>query len=186
MHISKTIIGIGSVDRGAGTTCVCLAFANYLCNKMGMKTAYIELNTTNQINSLSSKDSEHPFVYMGIHIFPSTKVTSLKDILSKDFDYFILDMGILTTYTAVEFSKCQKQFLVCNFCEWKKRTTQKKIQDLFQNTNLEREKLILLKTFASKSTGPLLSEMHFKTFPPISNPFQLPVNLFSDLNNLLF
>ena len=70
-----------------------------------MKTAYIELNTTDQIKSLSPKNSLDPFVYKGIHIFPSTKVTSVSDILSKDFDYFILDMGVLTKYTAVEFSK---------------------------------------------------------------------------------
>ena len=59
-----------------------------------MKTAYIELNTTEQIKSLSQNNTTDPFVYKGIHIFPSTKVTSLSDILSQNFDYFILDMGV--------------------------------------------------------------------------------------------
>lgn len=182
-------MGVGSVERGVGTTCVCLAFANYLCNKLGMKTAYIELNTTNQINSLSSnlsKDSTDSFVYLGIHMFPSTKVTSLNEILSRDFDYFILDMGVLTSYTATEFSKCHKQFLVCSFCEWKKRISLEKIKDLFENKFLHKEEIILLKTFHEKSTGPNIFSMNIKAFPSLPNPFQLPMDVFSDLNKLLY
>ena len=151
-----------------------------------MKTAYIELNTTNQIKSLSTKDSTDSFVYLGIHMFPSTKVTSLHEILNKEFDYFILDMGVLTNYTASEFSKCQKKFLVCSFCEWKKRISLKKVQELFQQTNLNQEELILLKTFENKSKDSFLFSMHAKTFPPLPNPFQIPVDMFSDLNSLLF
>ncbi len=60
-----------------------------------MNTAYVELNTTNQIISLSKKNSLEPFIYQGIHIYPSWKVTSLSEILKKGFDYVILDMGIL-------------------------------------------------------------------------------------------
>lgn len=151
-----------------------------------MKTAYIELNTTNQIQSLSAKDSTDSFVYLGIHMFPSAKVTSLQEILNKEFDCFILDMGVLTNYTAMEFSKCQKKFLVCSFCEWKKCISLKKIQELFQQTNLNREDLILLKTFENKSTDSMFFSMHAKTFPPLANPFQIPVDMFRDLNCLLF
>ena len=150
-----------------------------------MKTAYIELNTTNQIHTLSSKDSADSFVYLGIYMFPSTKVTSLNDILSRDFDYFIIDMGVLTNYTAKEFSKCQKQFLICSFCEWKKRNSLEKIQNLFQENILKEKDVILLKTFHNKSTNSVVFSRNTKNFPLLSNPFQLPVDVFSDLNNLL-
>lgn len=147
-----------------------------------MKTAYIELNTTNQICSLSN-DSLEPFTYMGIHIFPSMKVTSLSMILNMNFDYFILDMGVLTNYTAVELSKCHKQFLVCNFCAWKKHMHIKKIDELLKNKILNKKCLTLLSINKSTNQNSLSLPMHH--FPFIENPFQLPVNLFSDLNRIL-
>ena len=153
---------------------------------MGMKTAYIELNTTNQIKALSKKDSLDSFTYLGIHIFPSTKVTSLSEILKRDYDYFILDMGVLTNYTATEFSKCQKQFLVGDFCEWKKQGTLSKIKDLFQNTCLNREQVMILKNYTNESTGLSLSKYHTKVVPSFKNPFQLSVTMFSEVTYLLF
>ena len=150
-----------------------------------MKTAYIELNTTNQISSLSPNDSLNSFIYMRIHMYPSMKVTSLSTVLSKDYDYFILDMGVLTNYTAIEFSKCHKQFLVCDFCQWKKQLSLNKINDLFEKTNLNKKSVLILRTFGDKSTNPGLSTMKVTSFPFLSNPFQLSVELLSDLGRLL-
>ena len=184
--ITKTVIGVGSVERGAGTTCVSLVFANFICNKMGMKTAYIELNTTNQIKSLSKRNNSDSFSYFGIHIYPSTKVTSLSEILNRDYDFFVLDLGVLTSYTAPELSKCQKQFIVGDFCEWKKNSTLSKIKDLFQNTCLNREKIMILKNYTSKSTCLFSLGYHEKVVPFFENPFQLTVTSFNAVTNLLF
>lgn len=153
---------------------------------MGMKTAYIELNTTNQIKSLSKRDNLDSFSYLGIRIFPSTKVTSLSEILNRDYDFFILDMGVLTSYTAPELSKCQKQFIVADFCEWKKATTLAKINNLFKNTCLNRENIMILKNFSSKSTNHLSFSYHTKVVPFFENPFQLSVTMFSAITYLLF
>ena len=153
---------------------------------MGMKTAYIELNATNQIKSLSKKESADSFHYLGIQIFPSTKVTSLSEILNKDFDYFILDMGVLTNYSASELSKCDKQFLIGDFCQWKKHSTCSKIKDLFQNTCLDRENVMILKNFASKSTNLLSTNYRTKVVPYFDSPFLLSVTKFSEVTYLLF
>jgi len=150
-----------------------------------MKTAYIELNTTNQIKSLSNKNSLDPFVYKGIHFFPSTKVTSVSDILSKNFDYFIFDMGVLTNYSSVEFSKCHKQFLVCDFCQWKKHILLERINDLFQISFINKKGVIILKTYEKESTGLDLINNNVKTFPFIKNPFQLTVTETHALNVFL-
>ena len=152
---------------------------------MGMKTAYVELNTTNQIKSLSKKTKLEHFIYSGIHMFPSTKLTSLNELLKRDFDCVILDMGVLTNYTAAEFAKCQKQFLVCNCCEWKREDSLEKIKNLFQSTILQKESVTILKTFENTSTWFSFSGLHLKTFPPINNPFQLPVTLFVDFTRIL-
>ena len=68
-----------------------------------MKTAYIELNTHNHICALAHNSKKPSFLYKGIVFYPNTTVTSLPEILRKDYRYFILDMGVLTTYTANEF-----------------------------------------------------------------------------------
>lgn len=175
---------MGSVERGVGTTCVCLTFATFLHSKLGMKTAYVELNTTNQIISLSKKNSLKPFVYQGIHIYPSTKVTSLSDILNKDFDYVILDMGILSHYSAIEFSKCHKQFLVCDFCSWKRKIQLEKIEYLAQNKKIQQKGIVFL-AVNKESTFQILPNTKWKMFPSITNPFQLTVTVFHALNLLL-
>ena len=149
-----------------------------------MKTAYVELNTTNQMKSLSKKNSLEPFVYQGIHIYPSTKVTSLTEILSKDFDYVILDIGVLTNYTAAAFTKCQKQFLVCDFCQWKTKLQLERIEDLAQNKKIQRKGIVFLSQ-KIESTYQTLTNDNWKTFPFISNPFQLTVTEFHALNLLL-
>lgn len=151
-----------------------------------MKTAYIELNTTNQIKSLAKREITDSFTYLGIQFFPSTKVTSLSEILNRDYDYFILDMGVLTNYTAQEFSKCHKQFLIGDFCQWKTASTWSKIKDLFQNTCLNREKVMILKNFTNESTSPNLTKYHTKVIPSFSNPFQLSVTMFGDVTYLFY
>ena len=140
-----------------------------------MKIAYIELNTTDQIRYLSNKHSLDPFVHKGIHIFPSTKVTSVSDILSKDFDYFIIDIGVLTNYTADVFSKCHKQFLVCDFCEWKKDLLFKKLNDLFTFSSINKKGVIVLNTNKNTSIRLDLMNNNIKSFPFIENPFQLTI-----------
>lgn len=173
---------------GAGTTCVALAFANFLCSKQGMKTAYIELNTTNQICSLHPNTKKTPFSFMGITIYPSLKATSLWDVLRMDYDYFILDMGVLNAYTATEFSKCHQQFLVCNFSEWKYKYTIEKVEQFFQNTKLSQDCVTVLSNFGiKKSTLSTFFNCHLKlcTFPFIQNPFQLEPIVFKHFTKLL-
>ena len=89
---TKKIIGVASVEHGLGTTHIALTLANYLCSKLGMKTAYIELNPSHQIQTLISKQGKPSFLYKGIVFYPNTTVTSLPEILRMDYRYFILDI----------------------------------------------------------------------------------------------
>ena len=73
------------MERGLGTTHIALALANYICSKLGMKTAYIELNTTNQIHALSQTQGKPSFTYKGIVFYPNTLFTSLPEILQKNY-----------------------------------------------------------------------------------------------------
>lgn len=138
-----------------------------------MKTAYIELNTTNQISALSRKKESLSFRYMGIVFYPNTPVTALTEILQKDYQYFVLDIGVLNTYTTTDFLRCDKSFLICSPSKWRCSLDEEKAQKLFQNQQQNCIQLIMnLKeeeskfSFFSKDKEPLC-------FPYLSNPFHL-------------
>lgn len=155
---------------------------------MGMKTAYIELNTTNQIRSLAQNIETSNFSYKGIAVFPCVKVASLSEIFSMNYDYFVIDMSVLNTYLAREFAKCHYQFLVCSLCKWKIQSTIEKIEHLFQLTNLSQEYVTVLSNFGIKKSKVLsFSHNRFKvvTFPFIQNPFQLQPKEFAIFTKLL-
>lgn len=153
-----------------------------------MRTAYIELNTTNQIHFLSHKKDVSNFSYKGITIFSCVKVTSLSELLHLNFDYFVLDMSVINTYLAREFSKCDYQFLVTDLCEWKKVSTMEKIEHSFKLMNLSQESVTILSNFGIKKSNALsFSHKGFQviSFPFIQNPFQLQPKEFAIFTKLL-
>lgn len=160
-----------------GTTHIALTLANYLCSKLGMKTAYIELNTHNHISALVKKRKKPSFHYKGIVFYPNTNVTSLPEILRKDYRFFILDMGVLTTYTANEFLRCDKSFLICSPSKWRKNQLHKKIESLFKNQKQNCFTLIMNLNYEESYT--------YISFPYISNPFQIEPRHFRAISLLL-
>lgn len=105
-----------------------------------------------------------------------------------DFEYFIIDMGILNVYTAAEFSRCQKQFLVGSLCEWKKAHTLEKIRLLFNTTNLHQEYITLLGDGVKKESKLVISSnlsLRVLPIPFIHNPFRFGTELFSFWGKLL-
>lgn len=125
---------------------------------------------------------------MEITFFPAVTITSLPDILSMKFDYFILDMGVLNVYTAKEFIKCDKQFLVCSLCKWKQTLSLEKIEELIKKNIIHQEYVTVLgnadmkKSFLTISSG---IKCRFYTLPFIRNPFQLETTDFAICNQLL-
>ena len=155
---------------------------------MGKRTAYIECNATNQISCLTPKRNPKKFSYMGITFFPMVTITSLPDILSMNFDYFILDMSVLNVYTIKEFAKCNKQFLVCSLCEWKRTRSLEKIEELIKKNNIHQEYVTVLGNASIKKSFLTISShltCRFHTLPFITNPFQLSITDFAIYNRLL-
>ena len=170
------------MEHGVGTTCISLALSNFLCNKLGKKTAYIELNTTNQISCLNKKSDKKAFLYKGIHFFPLTTITSLSEIYRMNFDCYVLDMGILNAFTAEEFSKCDQQFLVCSLSEWKKTVTLEKIAEFIQKNYIHQEYVTVLGNIDIKKSKLAISsniKCNYLMLPFLENPFQLVTRSFS-------
>ena len=125
---------------------------------------------------------------MGISIFPHRTFTSLAEILHLNYDYFILDMGVLNSYSAKEFAKFEKPFIVCSLSEWKKKKTSEKLCKLLETTYIPDEYITILSN-CSKKESKLKISPDF-TFPVISipfiqNPFQLNLEFFTLFGKIL-
>lgn len=94
-------------------------------------------------------------------------------------------MGVLNTYTAQEFSKCDKQFLVCSLCKWKKDQTNEKLKQFYNQTYIHQKCVTVLDNLkVNESTISLLSGNRI-SIPFIKNPFRLEPDLFRVFNHLL-
>ena len=124
---------------------------------------------------------------MGITIFPHRTFTSLPEILHMDYDYFILDMGILNTYSAKEFAKYERQFLVCSLNKWKKKKTMDKLTKLLETTCIPPECITILSNCERKeSTFQVSQSISFPvlSIPFIQNPFQLALEFLSPFHKI--
>lgn len=152
---------------------------------MGMKTAYIELNATNQIHTLSEAQEKPSFIYKGITFYPNKSVTSLPEILHMNYRYFILDMGVLTTQNLPEFLRCDKSFLVCSPSKWRRSQIIEKIEHLFYYQQQNCISLIMNLTEKESTFTYFFKDYERFVFPYILNPFHLEPHNFHALSLLL-
>ena len=138
---------------------------------MGKKTAYIELNNTNQIGFLHNTFTQKNFSYLGITFFPCVTVTSLSAILSLKFDYFVLDIGIVNAHTEKSFFSCDKRFLVCSLSKWKAHKTKEKLEKLFQKNKNYMANVTVLNNLATENYH--FSAISHLSLRIISFPFML-------------
>lgn len=138
-----------------------------------MKTAYVELNTTNQISALSHKKGTLSFRYMGIVFYPNTPVTALTEILQKDYRYFVLDIGVLNTYTTTDFLRCDKSFLVCSPSKWRRSQSTENFKKLFENFHYQHCKVIMNLCEKESDFSPISNACEHIPFPYFQNPFRL-------------
>lgn len=174
--------------HGAGTTCISLALSHFLCNKQHKKTAYVELNTSDEIRFIKGGTQKDVCYHMGIALFPNASPSSLSAILERDFEYFILDMGVLNTYTIEQFSHCQKQFIVGSLNSWKRHKTLEKISQLTKNTMIHQDKVIFIRTPEEKESNFSLFSKPFAKIvdaPYIPNPFHISFDSFGFYETLL-
>ena len=125
---------------------------------------------------------------MGICFFPEITLSSLPEILQEDFEYFVLDMGILNPYTAYEFSKCHMQYMVGDFSLWKKEKTLCSLEQLLKHNIIKQEQVILLENPMIKESIHFQATQRFSKnigVPFIPNPFQIASRDFFFYENLL-
>lgn len=159
-----------------GTTTCALALSNYMNNKLGLKTAYLELNGTNEISSINKKKEDNFFTFCGIPIYPSVTLADLGEIFSLRYTCFILDMGRLNPHTISTFWRSDLCIIMCSLSPWQEAYRKDFKYLLPENNMIHQEKVLFLANLGIKEQ---LAAFHDKTFrdvrcfPYLPNPFRL-------------
>ena len=153
-----------------------MAIANYLASKERLKTAYVELNPSGQIQSLSKHQDKNHFSFQGIHFFAQVKPSQLSKILQYKFDIFILDFGVYSSLLFYTFLRCDIQFMVGDFSQWRRMDSLNQLEYIQNTYQLNHKQVTLLdntitkESFYSKIGNPPLRNYRV---PLISNPFHI-------------
>ena len=119
-----------------------ISLCNYLHSRFLARTAYLEVNTTHAIGTLSpEKDPTIPFRRKGVSYYPDVLLSELPGRLSLHHKYRVLDFGVLTPYTLVEFARCDLCIVLTNVSIWKDRQLARFLEET-KLTNLGKDKKI--------------------------------------------
>lgn len=169
------------MHRGIGVTALCLAISNFLINKQFSSVAYLEVNSTNEIHNLNTKNSSEHFKYLGINFYPAVTLDVLPILLQLKYDFFVLDFGVTNQYTNLEFMRCNLKLAICDLSFWHESDLISFTQNYSNNI---RENVIFLGN-PNKVNQICSSLEYFKAakcrilrIPFFENPFQLTSQYF--------
>lgn len=189
--VNKALIGFIGTQNRIGVTHNAIVSANYLKSK-GYKVAIVEnsLNPTKCFKSIrtSFEDIENEkdefFTINHVDYYPDYEIEEVYKILSKNYNFVILDFGKFDKSYLSEFSRCVVQVIVSGSKAWEldyinnifEGTTQDVLKNytyLFSFTDLENAKLL------RENMGEL-ENVYFSSYTP--DPFNS--DYYSDLDKI--
>ncbi|MCD7709089.1 MAG: hypothetical protein LUI02_04360 [Clostridiales bacterium] len=133
------------IGENAGATHMSIALSNFLSGKFCKNTAYLEMNASHEIFSLSGKSGEEStFCLQRVDYHPAMTISSEQEMLSRRYRYFVLDFGKLNTYTTAEFLHCDRKLAIGCVSPWKQAQFQKFYGKLSHSKNLEKEGILYI------------------------------------------
>ena len=173
---SPQSIAVCGTEHGIGTTHFSLSLSNFLCSKLRKRTAYVEINGSNQICHLSGNKDAERFRYMDIVCYPHAIQEDLPHILGERYSYIVLDLGVLTSESYWDFCRCDLKFVIGSVSPWKTDRFFELLESLLYNMNTRQDHVILLGNLGIKETiKPFEQFCHLPVYaiPFLPNPFQL-------------
>jgi hypothetical protein len=162
-------IAVCGMEHGIGTTHFALALSNFLCSKFRKRTAYVELNRSNQIHA-------EMFRFMDIVCYPRAIAEDLSRILAERYTYVILDLGVLTPDTSRDFYRCDLKFIIGSVSPWNTDRFLEVLESLLYHANVSQEHILIMGNLGSKENLKAferLSRLPVCAIPVLPNPFQL-------------
>ena len=192
-------IGIASVTPGLGATHLCIALANYLASKKGLKTACLEMTQSGSFEQLklnckpallSRKDSAHQsFRIYDVDYYPNVSKTDIPSLSNMGYDALILDFGFPHDRYMDEFYRCTKKRLSSSAACWLRHELSTFFEAYPQIKKLE--SLSFMIPFGTisdmlkigKINGLPFHQLH--SIPFLLNPFHIGKEYFSFFDELI-
>lgn len=150
------------------------------------RTAYVELNGTHEILSLSKTADEKVFTYKNVDFFPHAVMSTLTEILNMRYERVIIDFGILNPNTLREFMRCDVRIAVCTISKWNRGALNRIIELFNSNKITDSESVKILFNLVEKKKT--INHKHFKYpvvgFPYLEDPFLINTSLFGTLDKI--
>lgn len=189
--VNKALIGFMGTQYRVGVTHNAIVSANYLKSK-GYKVAIVE-NDDNPMknfhiikNSFDNveNDKEEYFTINQVDYYQNYNFKEIHKILSKNYNFVILDFGTFRNSYLAEFSRCVVQIIVTGSKAWEieyiNRIFEENSEEILKNytylfnfTDLENAKII-------RENMGVLEKVYFSSYTP--DPFNS--NYYSDLDKI--
>lgn len=121
--VKKVIIGFAGSQHRVGTTHQAIWFGNYL-NMAGYRVAVVE-NDENDSKSFHTikytynvKENNGCFTFKNVDYYPNYNLADLPKIFLKDYNFVLIDFGVLCQNMLIEFGRCVAQIVVCGSKPW--------------------------------------------------------------------
>lgn len=192
-------IGIASVTSGLGATHLCIALANYLASKKGLKTACLEIGQSCSFTQLQTNckpallpaknSAHHNFRIYDVDYYPNISKADIPALSNLGYDVLILDFGFPDDTYMDEFYRCNKKLLISSAACWKRQ----ELATFFETyPNIKKlESLSFMIPFGTISDMLKIGKIHGLPFhqlhsmPFLLNPFHIGKEQFSFFEKLI-
>lgn len=118
------MIGIGSIGHSVGCTHFGIMTVNYLAGVMRRKAALLEWNDSGDFEKLELVCTGRTGVGKSYRVleadyYKNAGPQELADVLMRNYDDVLIDFGNLEEGVCADFLRCEKQFLIGSFSEWR-------------------------------------------------------------------
>lgn len=192
-------IGIASVTAGLGATHLCIALANYLASKKGLKTACLEISQADSFEQLKknckpallsgTNSAHHNFRIYDVDYYPNISKSDIPSLSNMGYDVLILDFGFPDDTYMDEFYRCNKKLLISSAACWKRHELSSFFEAHPQIKKLE--SLSFMIPFATMSDMLKIGKTHdlpyhkLHSIPFLLNPFHIGKEQFSFFERLI-
>lgn len=164
------------MTENAGTTHLCIALANFLSSKFYSNTAYLEMNGSHEISSLSHREGNAPFVHQRITYYPDMTLAQLPEVLSRHYKYCVLDFGSPNPHTMQAFERCGIRLVIGHASPWKNEQFAQSVNRPFYNRSRKEGTVYLGNFMERKSDLKQIAKhcgIHLVPVPFLPNPFRI-------------
>lgn len=118
------MIGVGSIGEHVGCTHFAVMLINYLAGVKRRRAALMEWNPSGDLERLEyictgRTDEKKPYHVLEADYYKNAGPKELSDILMDRYEDIVIDFGNLEEGVCADFLRCEKQFLIGSFSEWK-------------------------------------------------------------------